>query len=806
MAVEKALNKKEQVDLDVADFSNEIELEETTFEEGTVELEDGSVVFGEVEEELEVSEVEFGENIAEYLDAAELARVSNEVLNNFEEDKSSREDWERTYTDGLKYLGMRFDEERSEPFEGASGVVHPLLSESVTQFQAQAYKELLPANGPVKTAVIGDVTPEVEAQAQRVKDYMNYEIMYKMEEYDPDLDLLLFYLPLSGSAFKKVYYDQTLGRAVSKFVPSEDLYVPYGASDLQSSPRVTHLVKMPVNEVRKQIAVGFYKDVSLTVYDNAEEYSDVDSEIDKLTGMESSGSDDIAELLECHTDLDISGFEDMNDEGETTGIKLPYIVTINKSNGAVLSIRRNYKEDDKLKRKINYFVHYKFLPGLGFYGFGLTHMIGSLSKASTSILRQLIDAGTLSNLPGGFKARGIRVRDEDRPIQPGEFRDVDAPGGSLRDALMPLPFKEPSGTLLSLLGLLVESGRRFAAIADMQVGDSNQAMPVGTTVALLERGTKVMSAIHKRMHYAQRIEFKILARIFAESMPEEYPYEVSGGSRAIKRKDFDDRVDVVPVSDPNIFSMSQRIMIAQELLTLVNSNPEIHGKEGIYEAYRKMYDALGVSDPDKLLKKPRKPMPTDPVTENSLMMMDGIPAKAFMDQNHDAHIQAHMLFMGTPLVQQSPQGMGMLQAHIFEHMSMKADLQVDQQLQNPQVRMQMQMMSAEQKAAQREAIKAQILAQQMQEFAQATTPPPQEDPLVALRKQELDIRAADLQRKSQTDQARIQVEAADDQRDSQLEQQRLAQQQNIASEKARIAQERLDQAERFKLFDIQRGR
>jgi len=426
MAVEKALNKKEQVDLDVADFSNEIELEETTFEEGTVELEDGSVVFGEVEEELEVSEVEFGENIAEYLDAAELARVSNEVLNNFEEDKSSREDWERTYTDGLKYLGMRFDEERSEPFEGASGVVHPLLSESVTQFQAQAYKELLPANGPVKTAVIGEVNPEVEAQAQRVKDYMNYEIMYKMEEYDPDLDLLLFYLPLSGSAFKKVYYDQTLGRAVSKFVPSEDLYVPYGASDLQSSPRVTHLVKMPVNEVRKQIAVGFYKDVPLTTYDNAEEYSDVDSEIDKLTGMESSGSDDIAELLECHTDLDISGFEDMDDEGETTGIKLPYIVTINKSNGAVLSIRRNYKEDDKLKRKINYFVHYKFLPGLGFYGFGLTHMIGSLSKASTSILRQLIDAGTLSNLPGGFKARGIRVRDEDRPIQPGEFRDVDA--------------------------------------------------------------------------------------------------------------------------------------------------------------------------------------------------------------------------------------------------------------------------------------------------------------------------------------------------------------------------------------------
>ena len=539
-------------------------------EAGFVMMEDGSAVLEE-----DTIEVEEQDNIAEALPDQLLNKISSDLMAGVEADKSSRSDWEKTYTDGLQYLGMKFDEDRSEPFEGASGVIHPLLGEAVTQFQAQAYKELLPANGPVKTQVVGEYNSEVEMQAERVKDFMNYQIVHKMEEYDEELDQLLFYLPLAGSAFKKVHYDENLGRAVSKFVAPEDLIVPYYTTDLESCARITNVIKMSENDILKLQASGFYRSVPLSGDEDPGTNSEVQDEIDKLSGMQPSYDDgDVNIVYEIHCDLNLEGFEDVGEDGEPTGIKLPYIVTIDTNSGKVLAIRKNFKDGDPLKKKIEYFVHFKFLPGLGFYGFGLTHMIGGLSKASTSIMRQLIDAGTLANLPAGFKTRGIRIRDEDSPLQPGEFRDVDAPGGSLRESIQPLPFKEPSGTLLSLLGLLVDEGKQFASIAEINVGQGNPQAPVGTTMALLERSTKVLSAIHKRLHAAQKKEFKLLSDVFKDYLPPEYPYNIAGGNRQIKVQDFDDRVDIMPVSNPDVFSTSQRIAMAQEMMQLVNSNPE----------------------------------------------------------------------------------------------------------------------------------------------------------------------------------------------------------------------------------------
>ena len=516
--------------------------------------EDGSAVLSGMEE-MPMDEG-FDANLAEAIDPNELNTIAIELVAGIEKDKSSREDWEKTYTDGLKYLGMKFDQERSEPFEGASGVIHPLLGEAVTNFQAQAYKELLPSNGPVKTQVVGKYDQMVEEQAQRVADFMNYQIVHVMEEFDEELDQMLFYLPLAGSAFKKIYYDEALGRAVSKFVAPEDLIVPYFTTDLENCPRITNVVKMPENEVKKLQAMGFYRKVEVGTADN-EEYSQVQEEIDELSGLEPSyDMGEVSVLYEIHCNLDIDGFEDVDENGEMTGVKLPYIVTIDTNTNNILSIYRNYAEDDPFRKKIEYFVHFKFLPGLGFYGFGLTHMIGGLSKASTSILRQLIDAGTLANLPAGFKTRGIRIRDEDTPIQPGEFRDVDAPGGSLRESIQPLPFKEPSGTLLNLLGILVNAGQRFASIAEINVGQGNPNAPVGTTLALLERSTKVLSAIHKRLHNSQKKEFRILSNVFQEYLPQEYPYNVANANNTIKLSDFDDRVDIFPISNPDIFSQS----------------------------------------------------------------------------------------------------------------------------------------------------------------------------------------------------------------------------------------------------------
>ena len=530
-------------------------------------------------------QTEFSANLAEVIDENDLNLLGTELYQNFEDYKNSRRDWEQAYTQGLDLLGFKY-EQRTEPFQGASGATHPVLAEAVTQFQALAYKELLPAGGPVRTQIVGLQTPEIEQQSERVKEFMNYQIMDIMQEYEPEFDQMLFYLPLSGSTFKKVYYDETLGRAVSKFVAAEDLVVPYSATSLDDAEAVIHVIKVSGNELRKQQVAGFYRDIELLPSDDGTEENDVETKERQLEGVtKSSYSEDVFSLLECHVNLDLEGFEDKGSDGEPTGIKLPYIVTIEEGSREVLSIRRNYLEIDPKKQKIQYFVHFKFLPGFGFYGSGLIQMIGGLSRTATSALRQLLDAGTLSNLPAGFKQRGIRIRDDAQSIQPGEWRDVDAPGGNLRDAFMTLPYKEPSQTLLALMGVVVQAGQRFASIADMQVGDGNQQAAVGTTVALLERGSRVMSAIHKRIYAAMKQEFKLLANVFKLYLPPEYPYDVVGGQRQIKQADFDDKVDIIPVADPNIFSQTQRIGLAQTELQLAMANPQIHN---MYEVYRTM--------------------------------------------------------------------------------------------------------------------------------------------------------------------------------------------------------------------------
>jgi len=816
--IDKAITFDEQVDLQVRDRTKSMEIEVDVTEENPdldsfEQMEDGSIAFGEPTPPVE--DTDFYANLADIMPDSDLNSLKNDLMSNIESDKDSRGDWEKTYREGLEYLGMKY-EERSQPFEGASGVMHPLLSESVTQFQAQAYNELLPSQGPVKTQVLGMTTPETEQQAARVQEFMNYQLMQVMKEYDPETDQMLFYLPLSGSAFRKVYYDQNLGRAVSKFIPSEDLIVPYSATDLHSATRITHVINMPMNDIRKLQQIGFYSDVDIDSGNMmADETDDIQEGIDELQGVKPSyDDDDTCKVHEIHTELDIEGFEDMNAEGEDTGIKLPYIVTI--GNNKVLSIRRNYKENDQLKQRINYFVHYKFLPGLGFYGFGLTHMIGGLSKAATSILRQLIDAGTLSNLPAGFKARGIRIRNDDQPLQPGEFRDMDAPGGSLRDAFVPLPFKEPSQTLLSLLGILVDSGRRFASIADIQVGDGNQNAPVGTTVALLERGTRVMSAIHKRLHASQRIEFEILAKVFGEYLPPAYPYSTANGNQTIKALDFDSRVDVLPVSDPNTFSMSQRVMMAQELLRTVQSNPEIHGPTGIHEAYRRMYSSMGVQNIEQLLPPPPKPQPIDPASENASLIA-GMPAQAFQGQDHDSHINSHVSLYGTITAQSNPVVLSLIQAHVYQHVSFRAAEIVDQQnAQNPEfqstlqqiqqlppeVGMQYQQQLKESVARDVAAVVSQLMEQINSIFM---PPPPQPDPLVELRGKELDIKADDVQRKREEFAQRQQFDSMKAMQSNQLAEQRLVIQQDIAKMKDNIARERIDQSAQFKAMDIMRG-
>ena len=821
MAIEKdinptVLNEENQVPLGEEGVNVAIEALEMAQDGDFVMQEDGSAVLeSDLQQPIESG---FSENLAELLDDAELMRISNQLVDGIEKDKSSREDWERTYTDGLKYLGMKFDDERSEPFEGASGVIHPLLGEAVTTFQAQAYKELLPSGGPVKTQVIGAYDSAVEEQAQRVKEFMNYQIVHVMEEFDEELDQMLFYLPLAGSAFKKVYYDEGLGRAVSKFVAPEDLIVPYFTTDLETCPRITNVVKMPENEVKKLQAIGFYRRIEIETGDDEQTTSDAKEEINKLTGLEPSyDTGEVSLLYEVHCNLEIDGFEDVDADGMPTGVKLPYIVTIDANSNEVLSIRRNFVENDPLKNKIEYFVHFKFLPGLGFYGFGLTHMIGGLSKASTSILRQLIDAGTLANLPAGFKTRGIRIRDEDTPIQPGEFRDVDAPGGSLRESIQPLPFKEPSGTLLNLLGILVDGGKKFASIAEINTGQGNPNAPVGTTLALLERSTKVLSAIHKRLHNSQKKEFKLLAQVFKEYLPAEYPYAIAGGQANIKLNDFDERVDIFPVSNPDIFSQSQRIAMAQEMMQLVQSNPEVHGPSGIYESYKRMYAAIGVDNIDKILQPPppTDPKPTEAGFENNKLLL-GQQAQAFGQQNHDAHIASHIALLQTPPVQMNAQVQALIHSHIMQHLQMKADALAEQQM-PPEIQQQFQQLQQQaQQASPAEAeqlvmqagdllaqFSAPIMAELISEYSKQVENPNDEDPLVAIRKQELALKGQELSMEQQQFLQEEKRKAQEAQMRARVDRERIGSQEDIADLRDDTARARLEQQARFKMLDLQ---
>ena len=744
-------------------------------------------------------------NLAELLDDGYLGEISSDLRGSYEEDLESRSEWEDTYTKGLDQLGVKH-EERSQPFEGASGVTHPLIAESVTQFQAQAYKELLPSGGPVKTQVLGLQDAEREEQASRVKNFMNYQIMEVMEEFDPDMDQLLFYLPLSGSTFKKVYFDEAKQRAVSKFVPAQDLVVPYAASDLATASRVTHVLRMDANDVRKMQIAGFYKDVELSKHEQGED--EVRQKIDEIQGTSKSYTDEVFTILEMHVDLDIEGFEDMGPDGQPTGIALPYIVTIDEGSGQVLAIRRNFEEGAGLAKKTQYFVHYKFMPGLGFYGFGLIHMIGGLGRAATSILRQLIDAGTLANLPAGFKARGVRVRNDDEPLQPGEWRDIDAPGGNIRDAIQPLPYKEPSATLAQLLGALIEGGRRFVSLADQQTGDGNTAAPVGTTVAMLERGMKVMSAIHKRLHYSQRQEFRVLARIFRDNLPPEYPYDVQGGNRMIKAQDFDDRVDVVPVSDPNIFSMAQRVTLAQTQLQLAQSNPQVHN---LHAAYRRMYQALEVQNIDEILPPPPKPQPLDPAIENARALMGEI-LNTFPEQDHDIHIRIHMAFMKTPLVMTSPQVMGTFYSHIMEHVSQKARKMVMEEIKGiiGQAQLAAQSGAIDPQAAQVQIMKVQqdmqdpaqmesLVSLQMEKLMAEVLPgllptgnDPMADPLVQIRMQELALKEKDLQRKIEDDQGDMLMELQKMEQRAATDAARIESQEEIAQNRNAVNRERID--------------
>ena len=744
-------------------------------------------------------------NLAEYLDDGYLGELSTKLRGAYQEDVQSRSEWEETYTKGLDQLGVKY-EDRTQPFEGASGVTHPLIAESATQFQAQAYKELLPSGGPVKTQILGLQNAEREEQATRVKDFMNYQIMEVMEEFDPDMDQLLFYLPLSGSTFKKVYFDETRQRAVSKFVPAQDLVVPYAASDLQTASRVTHVLRMDANEIRKMQVAGFYREVELNKYE--EQDNTVRQKVDELQGTSKTYTDDIYTILEMHVDLDIEGFEDLSPDGEPTGIALPYIVTMDEGSGHILSIRRNFEEGAQIAKKVQYFVHYKFMPGLGFYGFGLIHMIGGLGRAATSILRQLIDAGTLANLPAGFKARGVRVRNSDEPLQPGEWRDIDAPGGDVKNSIIPLPYKEPSAALAQLLGALVEGGRRFVSLADQQTADANGQAPVGTTVALLERGMKVMSAIHKRLHYSQKQEFRILARIFRDNLPQEYPYEVQGGSRTVMAKDFDDRIDVVPVSDPNIFSMAQRVTLAQTQLQLAQTNPQMHN---LYAAYRRMYQALEVQNIDEILPPPPQPQPLDPAIENARALMGEILV-TFPDQDHDVHIRMHLMFMQTPLVMTSPQVMGTFYAHIMEHVSQKARQMVMKQIADiiaqaqlaaqsgaidPVMAQQqiMQVQMSMQDPAQMEKLVSMQMQQIMMEIMPQLMPSgndPMNDPLVQIRMQELGLKQQDLQRKAAEDQAQNQLEIMRMQQSAAQTAARIESQEDIADKRNAVNMTRIN--------------
>ena len=768
------------------------------------------------------------ENLADFLEDNVLDPLASELMEKYTNYKESRQEWAESYREGLNLLGFKYTT-RTEPFRGASSVTHPVLAEAVTQFQAQAYKELLPADGPVRTQIMGDANVAKEEQSKRVKDFMNYQIMDQMKEYEPEFDQMLFYLPLSGSTFKKVYYDDLLGRAVSKFIPAEDLVVPYSATSLEDAEAVIHVIRMSPNDLRKQQINGFYRDIDLgepPVQEDKLKQKELE-----LEGVTSNGTEEMYTILEMHVDVDLEGHEDVDPEdGEPTGIKLPYIITIDEANSKVLSIRRNYGEQDPLKKKKDYFVHFKFLPGLGFYGLGLIHMIGGLSRTATVALRQLLDAGTLANLPAGFKTRGVRMRDDAQPLQPGEFRDVDVPGGNIKDQFMQLPFKGPDQTLLQLMGVVVAGAQRFASIADMQVGDMNQGAAVGTTVALLERGSRVMSAIHKRLYVGLKNEFKLLANVFKSYLPPEYPYDVPGASRNIKVQDFDDKVDILPVADPNIFSQTQRISMAQTQLQLAQSNPKIHN---LYQAYRSMYDAIGVKNVNAILPPPAAPTPMDPSLEH-IMAISGKPFQAYPGQDHKAHIDAHLSFMSISMVQNNPMAMMSLQKNILEHISLMAqeqiqleyveelqELQAIQQqmapmMQNPQAMQQMQQNPQAMKMQQRvqqltsmmEARKANLIAEMTIDYAKEEDKISSEvggDPLLKLKSRELDIKAKNDQEQAMNREARLDLDTMRAMMDDTQHDEKLEQNEELAGLRAGVSIAKQEMADQSKRNDFGRN-
>jgi hypothetical protein len=731
-------------------------------------------------------EFNFAENIAERLNDNEARRLADDLIADYRNDVSSRTEWEDTITKGLDLLGVKYNP-LNRPFKGASGVTHPMLNEACVQFQAQAYKELLPPDGPVRTQIVGSISPEKEQQASRVKDYMNYLLMDKMEEYTTDVDQMLYYLPLTGSTFKKIYYDEILDRPVSKYIHPRDLVVPYYATDLSECERITQVMQMTENEVLKKMKLGIYLDLELQTPQPNESRSQ--KKINDLDGIKPTYNELLYDVLEMHVDLDLEEYTSDVPKKEKN-VRVPYIVTVVESTGQVLSIYRNFRADDPKYNRIEYFVHFKFLPGLGFYGFGLLHMIGGLTRTATEALRQLLDAGTLSNLPAGFKSRGMRVRDDDQPIQPGEFRDVDAPGGNIKDQFQLLPFKEPSQTLFALLNFVVASGQRFAAIADLQVGEGNQQAAVGTTIALLEKGSRVMSAIHKRCYYAMKQEFKILARICNESLPPEYPYDVYGGERIIKALDFDDRVDVLPMADPNLFSMAQRVTLAQTQLQIAQSNPQMHN---IYEAYRRVYESLGTKNIDMLLMMPQLPQPTDPAKENSEALKMQL-LQVFAEQDHDAHIQAHTIFMQTRMVQINPQVYALMQSHVSEHISFKATLEVQQMvLQDARL----QMMAQQDPQAMQVLVNNMIAQKVVEHTAQlqqmeSQVNNQQQDPLIRLKQQEIDLRAMDLQRKAQEAQMKEQGQFTRQEAELALDMEKLKSQEEAQANRLDVAKAKLN--------------
>ena len=753
-------------------------------------------------------------NLAEDMSSSDLDSLGQTLYDQYTEYKESRGDWEQSYREGLELLGFKY-ERRTEPFKGASGVNHPVLAEAVTQFQATAYKELLPSDGPVRTQILGNVTVDKEEQSKRVKDFMNYQLMDQMKEYEPEFDQMLFYLPLSGSTFKKVYYDELLGRAVSKFVPAEDLIVPYSATSLDDTDAIVHVIKMSGNELRKQQVAGFYRDVKLS--DPPVKENQVEEKKLELEGISKDDQQDQYTLYEMHTNLDLAGYEDMDENGNPTGIKLPYIITFADDNQTILSIRRNYQPTDPLKKKISYFVQFKFLPGTGFYGFGLIHMIGGLTRTATAALRQLLDAGTLANLPAGFKTRGLRIRDDAQPLQPGEFRDVDAPGGNIRDQFMQLPFKGPDATLLQLMGIVVQAGQRFASIADSQVGDMNQQAAVGTTVALLERGSRVMSAIHKRLYVGLKQEFKLLAEVFKTYLPAEYPYDVPGATRNVKVADFDDRIDILPVADPNIFSQTQRISMAQTQLQLAQTNPGMHD---LYQAYRSMYDALGVKNVNAILPPPAAPTPLDPSLEE-IAAMGMKPFQAFPGQDHKAHIDSHLNFMKSNMVQNSPSVMIALQKNILERISLMAQEQVQlefaeelQQAQQMQMMLQMNPQNP-QLIAQANALTQKINSRKAQLIAEMTKDYMDEeqkimgeysgDPLIKLKAREVDLRAKENERKATEAQERIDLDTAKALMNQENQDEKLEQNEKLAKLRASVSLAKQGMADKSKIHDFGRN-